>query len=68
MFFNIQFYRVAAMPEFVGKYEVGYGIEELLKSWMKKKEEVKGEEKTEIDKSLSEFDSLFYKLLGGTNE
>lgn len=29
-----------------------------------KKEEVKGEEKTEIDKSLSEFDSLFYKLLG----
>lgn len=68
MFLNIQFYRVAAMPEFVGKFEVGYGIEGLLKSWMKKKEEVKGEEKTEIDKSLSEFDSLFYKLLGGTNE
>lgn len=68
MFLNIQFYRVAAMPEFVGKFEVGYGIEELLKSWMEKKEEVKGEEKTEIDKSLSEFDSLFYKLLGGTNE
>lgn len=68
MFFNIQFYRVAAMPEFVDKFEVGYGIEELLKSWMKKKEEVKTEEKTEIDKSLSEFDSLFYKLLEDKNE
>lgn len=68
IFCNIKFFRVAAMPEFAGKFEVGYGIEDLLKSWVKKNAEVKFEEKIEKDTSLSEFDKLSYKLLGVTNE
>lgn len=64
MFGNIKFFKVAAMPEFAGKYEVGYGIEELLKSWIKKNVQIKLEKKLEKDISLSEFDKLSYKLLG----
>lgn len=55
-------FQVAAMPEYSEKVQVGYGLEDLFKSWLKKRKPMKSKETYKIDNSLSEYDKLSYKL------
>ena len=65
---NIEFYNVAAMPKVVGEYNVGYGLKELLESWIENRTYLNSNKKEEPFDSFSEFDKLSIKFKGDINE
>lgn len=68
MYPNIEFYNVAAMPKVVGEYNVGYGLKELLESWIENRTYLNSNKKEEPFDSFSEFDKLSIKFKGDINE
>lgn len=66
-FCDISFFKVAAMPEDTEVLSFGYGLEELLRSWLEKKRKVKSEETPIKNSNFTEFDKLSYKLFRRTN-
>jgi energy-coupling factor transporter ATP-binding protein EcfA2 len=66
---SIEFFHVAAMPENISNYEVGYGISHLLNSWMATDINNKLEFKfTKKPKVKSEFNQHYRKILGDIYE
>lgn len=68
LFSTIEFYSVAAMPTTIEAVQVGYGLEELLKSWITKRPHIYDSEINEPFDDLSEFDKLYYKFIGEKDE
>lgn len=66
---NIEYYCVAAMPVSAKDIQVGYGLNELLQRWCKKREYISWVPKKLTDfENLSEYDKLFFKYNGVKDE
>lgn len=65
---SIEYFYVAAMPDTTEDMQVGYGLDELLQSWGKKRVHTHSVKETEPFNNLSEYDRLFYKYSGVGNE
>jgi hypothetical protein len=66
---NIVLRNIAAMPNNISKYAIGYGIEDLMASWCTKSTKNIRSYDSEKDLNLnSEFNKLYRKLLGDMNE
>lgn len=61
---RIEYFEVAAMPEKVDKVEIGYGLKEMLYSWIGKRQLLKKNKEKIPFHELSEFDRLYNKFLG----
>ena len=64
LFLNIQFFNIAAMPRDTKIFPVGYGVEDLLKSWKERQSHIKKNVLLEEQLNFSEFDKLNRKILG----
>lgn len=63
MFCNIEFFKVAAMPDNTEKFPISYGLNDLMHSWIKNRNNRFIRKKTKFVE-LSEFDRLYNKFLG----
>mgnify|MGYP003303253488 CR=1 FL=1 len=68
IFPSIEYFKVAAMPENTRQTTIGYGLEEVLLSWLRKRNCGNFISNYESFEELSEFDRLYYKLLEKKNE
>lgn len=69
LFCNIEFFSVAAMPLIATEHlQIGYGLNVLLRSWLMHRTRNYSIEMKEPFEDLSEFDKLYYKLVGEKNE
>lgn len=68
VFSFIEYYKIAAMPINTQDTDIGYGLEKLLHSWMRKRSYSIFVPHFELFEELSEFDRLYYKLLEKKNE
>lgn len=62
-FSRVEFVNIAAMPCVKGKYQCGFGVDTLLKSWCKKNILSFKIERTSKKNLTAEFNKLSYKLL-----
>lgn len=67
-FTDIEYYNVAAMPNTVDEYCVGYGLENLLRGWVRKQSSKGAMKMEEPFSELTEYDRLYYKFLGESDE
>ncbi|WP_312561942.1 TRAFAC clade GTPase domain-containing protein [Anaerospora sp.] len=67
---NINVYNVAAMPDNNTEFKVGFGIKELIESWSttQSSRPLAFKNTKEIREVKSEFDKLYMKILGDSNE
>ncbi|WP_050642154.1 MULTISPECIES: hypothetical protein [Clostridia] len=63
LFINIEYFNIAAMPEVTDSFAVGYGLQDLMYSWIKNRNSKSVRKKVELVE-LSEFDKLYNKFLG----
>lgn len=63
MFRNVEFFEVAAMPDNIEKFPIGHGLERLIESWLKNRNNKLVRKNPEFAE-LSEFDRLYNKFLG----
>lgn len=68
IFPSIEYFEVAAMPTNTQQTTIGYGLEQLLLSWLRKRNCDNFISNLESFEELSEFDRLHYKLLEKENE
>lgn len=64
LFLHIEFFNIAAMPKDINTFPIGYGVEELLKSWKERHSCIKKNVLFDEQQNLSEFDKLNRKILG----
>lgn len=68
LFTDIEYYNVAAMPNTVEEFCVGYGLEDLLRGWFRKQSSKSVMKMEEPFSELTEYDRLYYKFLGESDE
>lgn len=68
LFTDIEYYNVAAMPNTVDEFCVGYGLEDLLRGWVRKQTNKSTMKMEEPFNELTEYDRLYYKFLGESDE
>ena len=68
LFTDIEYYNVAAMPNTVDEFRVGYGLEDLLRGWVRKQSGKSAMKMDEPFSELTEYDRLYYKFLGESDE
>lgn len=61
-FQNIEYFKIAAMPESNEDIKIGYGLEELLRSWEESRAYLRQEKSRKGFVQLSEYDRLDYKF------
>lgn len=68
LFTDIEYYNVAAMPNTVDEFHVGYGLVDLLRGWVRKQSSKSAMKMEEPFSELTEYDRLYYKFLGESDE